>query len=414
MGYYSDISNNVSFNTVGAKGNTKDYNSQAWIMQCNLINLKQNINVTLIPKNINKIIIDNNIECHSPKIQFEYYDIGQSITKAIDMNNLLLNLYIIQPSPNFIDNYWNDQKKLRLRCLFYVNSIQVLFKTKENIMYRIHGIHYNQTYLKKTINFATTKQNDDSRGTPESPLKIIERILTKIEYPFSNLYVNDTENKVNFITSQSMNIEDCINYLLSYSPTKKDPPSYFMHNLRLNQAQIINSKILQQRLYNPINEFSIDGNKSIQQVSLNKLATEACDITNVGHGAGIKAAQFLGNFDYHNYNQNTRTWSIKNYNYKIIDNIFNSYIMTTDKKYQSVFPIKQEVLRNDLFYNFPNFNQRRMYKFLRQLQLTTNAIKFKTLGNVTRDAGQYVNLKCTDQQQIPLYEGLWYIYRMQT
>lgn len=125
---------------------------------------------------------------------------------------------------------------------------------------------------------------------------------------------------------------------------------------------------------------------------------------------GIKAEQFLGNYDYHNYNQNNRSWSITKYNYNIIDNIFNGYLLSKDKRYQSIFPIKQEVQRNNLFYNFPNFNQRKMYKYLRQLQLTTNSIKFMVLGNITRDAGQYVKLKCTDQQQLPLYEGLWHIY----
>ena len=51
-----------------------------------------------------------------------------------------------------------------------------------------------------------------------------------------------------------------------------------------------------------------------------------------------------------------------------------------------------------------------MYLFLRELQLGTNTITFNVLGNVTRDAGQYVNLACSNEAQIPKYEGLWHIY----
>ena len=51
-----------------------------------------------------------------------------------------------------------------------------------------------------------------------------------------------------------------------------------------------------------------------------------------------------------------------------------------------------------------------MYLFLRELQLGTNSIMFDTVGNITRDAGQYVNLTCANESQIPRYEGLWHVY----
>ena len=61
-------------------------------------------------------------------------------------------------------------------------------------------------------------------------------------------------------------------------------------------------------------------------------------------------------------------------------------------------------------YDFPVHNDQKMYEFLRNLQLGTNSIVFDVVGNVTRDAGQYVNLTCANESQIPRYEGLWNVY----
>lgn len=405
MSFYDTIMTNVNYSTT--QSSQKMFNSHKWDIKFQLLNIKNDMNISLITQNLNSIIITNDIEIMCPSIQFVYFDLGQSITKIIDNNNLLLKIYMKQPPPNSEDPYWKEQKLLTLQALFYIFKIEIVKKMQSGIIYRFTAVHYNQTFLRKNINYATQKGNEDSIGIPQSPLKIIEKILTKIGYPHSTFY-NDTEQRIHFISSQSMSIKDDIQYLLKLTPSKHDPPSYFMHSLRLNQAMLINSKILENRLINPCNDFVLVGNNPKQDMVID-LANQVTDLKMQNFEAGLDSERYLGNIDFHDYDHNKREWNITSYNYDIVNNLMNNQIIKSNNEYETVFINKKDIQRNDLWFNFPNFNQNHMYNFLRNLQLGTNQIRFRVLGNISRDCGQYVNITVSDKTQIQ-FQGLWNIY----
>lgn len=386
----------------------KTYNGQNWTIKIDLINIKRNITVTLITQNINQMILYNDIQCMSPTFELTYFDIGQTLIKLLDNNNLLLHISMIQPPPNPNDPYWQKADLLNLNLLFNIDKVSTLFKKNTNTMYRFNATHYNQTSLLKNINYATTKDLKNTSNIKESPLVIIKELLHNVDYPIDQ-FVNDTIQRINFISSQTMSVKDCIDYLLRKAISINDPPTYFVHNLKSGKAMLINNKILEDRLYNPTNNFNVYGNADSKSLNFD-LLSQVSNLTNNSFNAGILSERYLSQFTFREFNQNTRKWSEVIFDYDKINNLFNREILNNSNLYESIFTIKEKVNENDMKYDFPVHNDQKMYMFLRELQLGTNSIAFDVVGNVTRDAGQYVNLTCANEGQIPRYQGLWHTY----
>ena len=371
--------------------------------------MKRGINVALITQNINEIKIYNDIQKMSPSLQFTYYDMGQNITKLLDNNDLLIRLNLFQPPPNTEDDYWKKENLLNLNLLFFVNKVTTVFKKFDNVMYKFEGLHYNYSALNRCLNFATKKDLRSSKNKKESPLQIITQILKDIDYPWKDAIVNDTQKRIDFISSQTMSVKDCIDYLLRMAISPHDPPTYFVHNLKTNSAMLINNKTYEERLENPTNIFIVPGTADSKDLQYDIL-TEVSNLTNNSFNAGILSQNYLSEFTFRQFDQNTRKWNQTKYNYKIIDDMFNKDILSKSDKYESIFTIQDKVDLNDIKYDFPVHNEQKMYLFLRELQLGTNSITFDVVGNLTRDAGQYCNLNCSNEAQISRYQGLWNIY----
>ena len=393
-------SNSAPFNKI--------YNGQTWFIRLNLINIKRGVNIALVTDNINQMILCNDIECLSPTFELTYFDLGQTLNKIVDENNLLLKVEMAQPSPNPNDKYWDKENLLNLELLFDINKVETLFKKNNNTMYRFHTLHHNKTFLSKTVNYATIKNLKDTSNTKESPLIIINKLLSKVGYPIDQI-VNDTTQRINFISSQTMTVEDCIDHLLRKAVSINDPPTYFVHNLKSGRAMLINNKTLEDRLYNPSNDLNVYGNTDSKNLNFD-LLSQISDLTNHSFNAGILSERYLSQFKFRQFDQNTRRWNVVTFDYNKINNLFNRQILRNSKNYESVFTIKGKIDVDDISYDFPVHNEQKMYGFLRQLQLGVNSISFDVTGNVTRDAGQYINLNCSNESQIPKYEGLWNIY----
>lgn len=397
----------------------KNYNGQTWYIQLNLINIKRGINITLNTENINQMIMYNDIQCYSPTFELTYFDLGQTLSKILDDNNLLLKVDMIQPSPNSNDPYWDKQNLLKLNLLFDIEKVTTLFKKNNNTMYRFNTVHHNKTFLLKSVNYATVKDLKDTSNTKESPLAIINKLLKKINYPTDEI-VNDTTQRVNFISSQTMSVEDCVDHLLRKALSLEDPPTYFVHNIKTNKAMLINNKKLEDRLYNPCNDFNVFGVADSKALNFD-LLNQVSNLTNHSFNAGLLSEKYLCDFIFRRFDQNTRKWSETTFDCNKINNMFNKELFNLvvnvkDQEirigdvYESILPIKEKIDSNDMKYDFPVHNEQKMYLFVRELQLGMNQISFDVVGNVTRDAGQYVNLLCSSEVQIPRYEGLWFTY----
>ena len=202
--------------------------------------------------------LHNDIECFSPTFELTYFDLNNSLAKVIDNNNLLLKVNMQQPPPNANDPYWEKADLLNLSLLFNIDKIETVFKKNRNIMYKFKATHYNQTSLLKNVNYATVNDLTNSKNTKESPLVIINKLLSSVDYPHDNI-VNDTVQRINYISSQTMSVQDCIDQLLRKAISIEDPPTYFVHNIKTGKAMLINSKKLEQRLYNPTNNLNLYG-----------------------------------------------------------------------------------------------------------------------------------------------------------
>lgn len=386
----------------------KKYNGQEWFIKASIINLKRDLNVILTTQNINTLTIFNSIECFVPTLELTYQDLDQFLIKLLDSNDLILRLEIEQMPPSE-DEIWSKQKMLNLTTLFNVNKISVIDKKDDNFIYKITASHYNQTWLDKNINYATVKDayNLSHSG---SPLIIINNILGLAGYPKNDCIVNDTQKRIDFISSQTMTVRDSIEQLLRKAVTIHDPPTYFVHNLKSGNAMLINNKTYEQRLANVANVFNVYGKGNEKNLIFN-LLTEATNITNDSFTAGFNSQRYLSEFSFRHFDQNTRKWTKTVFNYDIINQLFNGWILkTTNGKYESIFTIPQKVKNNQMKFDFPNYNEQKMYTFLRELQLGINNISFDVAGNITRDAGQYVILNCANEDQMPRYEGLWNVY----
>lgn len=58
-------------------------------------------------------------------------------------------------------------------------------------------------------------------------IKLLQILQIKFGYLFDTQYV-DTSNRIDFISSQTMNAMDIIDYCLRMGVSEKDPPSYFL------------------------------------------------------------------------------------------------------------------------------------------------------------------------------------------
>ena len=69
-----------------------------------------------------------------------------------------------------------------------------------------------------------------------------------------------------------MNIRDCIDHLLRKAVSIYDPPTYFVHNLKTNKAMLINSKKLEDRLYNITNNLNVYGNADSKSLNFDLIS----------------------------------------------------------------------------------------------------------------------------------------------
>lgn len=385
----------------------KRYDGQNWTIQIILMNRKKGINILLCAENINQLIIYNDIECYSPRLELKYLDLGLTLGKILDSNNLQMRVNIIQPPPNPNDPLYTKQNALTLNLLFNVEKVETLIKQNTNTMYQFFATHANQSLLLKNANYATLNDLKDTKETKESPLSIINKLLSKVKYPYDSFY-NDSTQRINYITSQTMNVRDAIDQLLRKAVSLKDPPTYFVHNLKTGNAMLINNKKKEERLENPVNHLKVYGNPDSKPQNVDVIS-QATDITNHSFCTGKLAQRYLSTFTFRAFDQKARKWVKTFFNYYIVNRLFNGEVVAT-KEYEDIFPVKQSIDGNGMNYDFPCHNEQKMYLFLRELQLGTNSISFNVGGIVTRDAGQYVHLTCSNESQIPKYEGLWHIY----
>lgn len=374
-----------------------------------------NNEIPLETKNINTIIIDNDIQSLSPKLTVIYTDPINLVAKILNMNDCLLSVVIS----------FEDDPSVELSAVFFINYSKIINRTINSIMYEFVCIHKNNYYLQKTINYATVKLSAGAKPSyedkPESPLKIIKNILQSIDYSnsFGVLYVNDTTNQIHYINGQSMQVKDQINYLLKRTPSINDPPSYFVHNILDDKPLLINNKLYQDRLENlrPVkdgqkknfNSFKLYGYSSPIMIGTTSNINEVCELSDVSFNAGINSYIYFGNHNFYDFNQQNRTWKKTQYNWENINNLLNNNIKDI-QQLETILPNSQNIKQAKYEIDYPNFSHEKIYNNLRNVQIGMNCIKFKTIGHLTRDAGQYVLIDCSDDSEMKRFGGLWNIH----
>lgn len=391
-----------SANTNVAENNIKTYNNQEWEIKITLTNLSLHTEVTLVKDNINIIHLYNSLDCFSPKLRVTYNDFGFILTKFLKTTGLIMKVYIKSPQAGLTEAEKN--KNPVFNGTFIINNVNIVSKQDETIIYEFIGELNNKTTLIKNYNYATNKETGKV-----SPYKIITDILQASNYPFDSNYT-DTSQKIDFITSQNMTIEDSINYCLNLGVSKEDPPTYFVHNMLKGKAQLINQKSNTSSLVNAANVLSFynkeDGAKNPN------LATLITDIVSESPYGGLKNLQNLSTYEFNNYDHNKRQWKKYTYSGNLMSKTLANIQGEAGKDIENVFSPNELIDFTKLKQSYPNYRYDKMYDILKQLELGTDSIQFFVFGDLTRDAGQIVVLNTDNEKLYSNLNGVWLIYQV--
>ena len=319
---------------------------------------------------------------------------GFSLSPYIRPNGIILNINIVQPKKEF------EQETIQLGGQFIINDMKILSQEREVITYEFIGTHINSLKLIKNINYANNKEQGKL-----SPYQIISNILNLVDYPLLSEF-KDTSQKIDFISSQSMSIKDMINYCLHMGVSEYDPPTYFIHRLLDNKAILFNQLLdfnIMKKNFNLCLQVSTD-----KGMSTSDFASVASNIISDITTGGIINMKCLANHTFNDFNHNTRQWTQKIYNAKNISKLLSNIIGISQER---VFMPLNLMDTAELSVNYANFEQSKMYDVFRNLELGSNNLQFTILGELERDAGQYIYLNVQNQNLQSNIHGLWNIYR---
>jgi hypothetical protein len=381
------------------------FNNQSWDMHIQLLDLNNNLTVSLFTERINLLHIYNSLECWSPHILLIYNDYGFVLSKYIKSTGLALKVSIKAPPTDLNEEASqgvNINNNPEFNHIYIVNNVKLVSKNEEMNTYEFNGILNNNLTLIKNFNYATNKETG-----PVSPYRIISDILNAANYPLNRNYT-DTSQKIDFITSQNMTIEDSIRYCLNLGVSKNDPPTYFVHNLIKNEAQLINQCSRLETIYNPYNNKL--GIYTKEGIDNQNLATAVTDISTEAPNGGLLNLQGLSTYEFNNYDHNKRQWKKYVYSSSLMKQTLAN-ITGNEKIYTRIFTPTSMVDEAKLKQSYPNFTYNKMYNILRNLEFCSDTVQFLIFGNLTRDAGQVLSLDVKTDKLYSNLNGLWWIYQ---
>ena len=355
----------------------------------------------LYQESIVRIIIENDLECFTPKIRLSYKDINNVYTNGHEMVGQFLRVVIKEPdsesdekvTPKYFDN------------IYMITRAEIIDFAVSYTIYEIEAVHESIINLSRHVNYATSKDL-----SPISPYKIITDILKKVNIDINDNNVAKTNRKIHYITTQEQTVKDIIKYCLAAGVDKEIKPAFYFWNIKLNTPYVwsVDLDMGEEDQYYANSALSYYTNSG------GNISTPDSLIRNVQMINANPVPSFIqqsGLDIVWNYDQLSRTWSQE--------------ITTAKRIKENLSPVpeqeKKEIKSNFHIYGYetygirhyhPNYDFLTLYKKYRDLTLGTNSLELISRGSIIREVGQTIRLNCEDPNLSPLIGGPWKVYRM--
>lgn len=354
----------------------------------------------LTQDSIRQIIIENDLECFTPKLTLMYKDINNVYANGHEMVGQYLRVAIKQPTdvnekttPKYFDNIYMITKAT-------IIDFAVTYTTFE-----FTAVHESIINLSRHVNYATSKAL-----SPISPYKVISDVLKKVKIDINEKNIAKTTNKIHYITTQEETVKDIIKYGLAAGVNKDSKPAFYYWNLILETPYIWSMDLDM----GAEDKYEANQSLSFYTGQGGDIKTPDLLVRNVSMSNANPVNSFIqesGLDIVWNYDQLSRTWS-QNITtpFKIKDNL-SKVPEQLKKEIKSNFHI-YDYEKYGIRHYHPNYDFLTLYKKYRDLTFGTNTISIDIRGLVVREVGQTVNLLCTDPNIAPIIGGAWKIYRI--
>lgn len=402
----------------GNPSNEIVYNEQKWSINIFLYSQfdYQNNAIYLQNSKIISISIIDQMGLYGQHIQIIYSDTEinsdetkkgpEPLTSMFKPNNTFLSVNIKQPPL-----LQQRNKQIGYHGDFMISEIQILSNDTQSILYKIAGMHVNYLTLMQNINYATDKTNDNKKYTFDIISEILEN--KSVNYPIAKIPANNYKGKlIDFITYKNMRIMQVIQYCLAVSIDKSidyNKIYFFVHNMLQNKAYLISQSADYQFMTNPINmSLTIQGKKQQDSVGSINILSDSNLITNISTQqtyGGVLSMANIYKIGFYDYSHIDRKWTYDGYTY---DNI--KKILKTDQNTVSLLPSNDILNKYEYLHTYSNYMHGIQYETFKKLYLTTN-ISFNIRGDLSRAAGQFLNIKSESHGIVKQFGNLWQIYR---
>lgn len=354
---------------------------------------------------VSRMIIGNDLLNPVPFIQIDYLDKGNlNLEKYPADGRTILSMEM---------NALHTEGK-KFDHLFIIDNIKILDKqSRENII-RIEGRSYIHPILQSKVDFSSGKDNEDSY---KEYTKIAKDLLNYVKYPLNREGL-ETDHKNHFIAPANFTVNDCIDYLLSYSFSSTMGMFYLIYNMIDQQGKILSLKELFEN-FDPneipsddiptYNIFSIPSENGIisEYTATNNFISKNTIYGSSTYNLVSKAEEF--SFDYI-----TRNRLNNPYNFNRLKKILPSLPSSLLNDYEEIPKDIPKIIGQDLKFTeeLPNLSFGRIYEKADILFKKMENVQFNCYGHLFRDVGNLGFIFGSNPVDAERYGGFWMIARI--
>lgn len=376
--------------------NKEDYTQQLFLFRFDP-KKSDEIKDTLVLFNdaIKSFKVYNDLLFGLPKIEVLFEDVGnQEIPKFKADGHTLIGLEMEYAIPA-------TGEKINLHHTFSLQNIELIDKKTESTVYKLLGNSFFETYMNAQILYSSKTKKEASKIVPE--------ILKAGNYPFEpDKEMTDSKNKLFYITPVNATLKESIDNILSYTVDPTAGIFYVMHHLLKNKAKIVNIKdVFEQGIYGKFNGIIIPTKDSFSNLESSLMDLEGDQVIGGNDFFEKTKNVTLNNFDYLN-----RKWSQDKYDFN---------------RLSKTLPQMKPELFNKIYKSLPDFYSNKNIQYrnefqpiqysklrdkIHQLNMYSDVIQFKTIGNITREIGELILIESADPLINNRFGGAWFIERI--
>jgi len=333
--------------------------------------------------NINNLIIGNDVENGTPKLQIQYTDINfQTVSKIEANGKTFIAIDISCPQVTI-------ERGKQLVSAFIIDDIQVMSVENNQATYLITATHSDGVILSNYIDFSVSDEN---------PIDILMKVFKKAGLSIVNKQPLP-DVKCNHIAGSSDTLNDQCLYLCNMASSTKAGSYFVVYNFFLNKWTIVSTANTENTNYQTedVETFVIP--------TINDGADKASIVTNLKQiKVREKSESGIPSYNIKRYDHIKRSWDTK----QILNKMFKSNINHTGKFTKPTLSSESDERRRTIY--LPTDSD--VGRIARNLILYTDAIEFTTMGNLRKEVGGYININSSSVELSKKFGGVWMIAKI--